>query len=369
VMTSVFCFSYTGTFQGGSLTPLMHKIDLVEQNYRELVWRAEIELSADLRIEAYRQAYASYSSQLRSAIQAEVSTGQSAAQLPAKYLPAHFVGYNGRLPSEFQSDADENLTEYSVLLEKGEDSDHPPVPDDVPLRGMLTEEGDVRAVERPQRDAVPDWLAGLPGELAEKIVDRALDVGNVSFIEQFSDEFPLLGSLIGTVDEQLNAALTEKMKIAAGRIAHRRVRNQIDSFDAERGTLTSQVPDMQTRAKLEGHIIELNAIEKMVSTAERDAASDLRAAIQKELKEAATQGLEVGEKLPPEDEKVRLENEKTVEELTEKYGYDYLLQLREHPGSAYRAGIVRGFGEHELSREYEAPRAHPEPIMPHEFVP
>lgn len=365
VMTSLFCFSYTGTFQGGSMTPLMHKIDLAEQNYRDLVWRAEIELSADLRIEAYRQAYANYSPQLQSAIQAEVSTGQRAARLPAKYLPAHFVGYDRRLPSDFQSEGDSTLTEYTSLLTEGEHSDRPLVPDDTPMRGLLTEEEGVRIIEPLQRDAVPDWLFGLPGELAEKIVDRAFDVGNISFIEKFSDEFPLIGSLIGTVDGELNAVFAEKVKVAAGRIAHRRAAGQIDNFDAERGALTSQVRDMRTNIKLQSYIVESHAIAKLVASAERHAASDLRAAIQKELTGAATQAHESREKpSESEEKKIRQENQKAIEELTRKYGYDYLLQLREFPGSAYRAGLR----SHELLPEYEAPRPRPEPVTPHEFV-
>jgi hypothetical protein len=363
VMTSLCCFSYTGTFRGGAITPLLHKIDLVEQNYRELVWRTEIELSADLRIDAYREEYTSYSPQLQSAIQAEVSTGQRAARLPAKYLPAHFVGYSGELPSDFRSDGDSTLINYSMFLDQ-EYSDNLPVPYDVPMAGLLTEKP-----ERPRAytDAIPDWLEGLPGELAEKIIDRVLDLENITFIERFSDEFPLVGSLIGTVDGQLNAALTEKMKTAAARIAHRRARQQIDHFDAEHSALTSQAPHMHTRAALQSHIAESRAIAKVVASAEPVAASDLRTAIQKELAQAAKRRLENGEEPPPEEEKVRLKNQKTVEELTKKYGYEYLLRLQKYPGSALRVGADGSFVEHELPLENEVPHPRPEPIMPREF--
>lgn len=366
VMTSIFCFSYTGTFRGGPLTPLMHKIDLVEQNYRDFVWRAQVELSGDLRIEAYRKAYASYPPKLQSAIRTEVATGKRAARLPAKYLPAHFVGYSGHLPSDFESHGDDNLSEYVRLLDQ-QYSDDSPVPDDVPTAGLLME-GQDRPIDRPRGDAIPDWLTGLPGELAEKIVDRVLDLENATFVEEFSNEFPLLGSLIGTVDGQLNAALAEKVKLAAGRIAHRRVREQTNNLNSELGVLASQVPDMQTRAKLESHVTESRAITKIVAKAEPVAASDLQAAIHKVLGQVAEQRGENPEKRSGhEDEKVRLENEKTVKELTQKYGYDYLLSLHEDPESAFRVGTDGRFLGHELPREYEAPHLRPEPIMPHEF--
>jgi hypothetical protein len=366
VMTSLFCFSYTGTFRGGAVTPLTHKIDMVEQNYRDMVWQAEIELSADLRIEAYLQAYDSFPAQLQSAIQGEIATGKRAAQLPAKYLPAGFVGYSGHLPSEFQSDGDARLDLYSETLDGGKESDHPDVPDDVPLRGLLWENG---VMGTPHRDAIPNWLMGLPGELADKIVDRALDVGNISFVEEFSNEFPLIGSLIGTVDGQLNSALTEKVKAAAGRIAHRRVREESYGLGTERDALALQMPKMRTGAALQSHVVESRAIVNVVARAEQEADTELRVAIRKELQgtEHDYDGREITSR--PEEEKASREKQKTVEELTEKYRYDYLLQIRESPESAYRTGPLACCGEHESLQEHEAPRVRPEPVMPHEIVP
>jgi hypothetical protein len=371
LMTSLFCFSYTATFKGGSVTPLMQKIELVEKNYRDMVWRAEIELSANLRIEAYSEVYDSASPQLQVAMERESATGQRAAQIPGKYLPANFVGYRGQLPDEFRSKSDDTISSYDQMLEEENQTDHLDVPDDLPMAGEVMREGSVSMTDGLQVEPAPAWFAGLPGDLEEKIVDRTLAADNISFVEDFSHEFPLIGCLIGTVDERLNAALTEKMKAAAARVAHRWARSQVQDVHPERESLASLIPTMAIGATLKTRLAESRAIEGVVDKAMLVADADLRTAVHEELAEVVARELRAQENPQPQDETTRQANEKTVQELTEKYRYEYLLKIREDPSSAYRASRETCCAGRELFEEHEVPmpRPRPEPIIPHEYVP
>ena len=238
-LTALFCFSFTGSLQGNALETLQTEIKDFDKVYDRLVWQVYLDLSAELNIHAYNEAWEQLPQDAKAMVRMEIDLNKAAVGIPSAYFGLQ-VSTSPPVKDQFLN-SEEVISHQKGSDESTKTSWLPVLAEDVPasfLKSQALPAATPQSVVQSMLEArllkaasePPTWMDGIGGEAVNKFLEFIFDSDHLEFIKQLSAKYPLTGDLLDVVSKSVQERVSNQVAEAAERVTRKRMQDPASSL-------------------------------------------------------------------------------------------------------------------------------------------